>query len=104
MYMRVPPALDSVGVDSKEQLCKFVLYISEVVLVILVSLTAAISKTLFVDFTGVQNHQNFYLMSMHLCEIGIVNYFFQEILKFEIVIRVHNIFRLIFCSGENLLK
>ena len=43
---------------------------------ILISLTANIPKTLLVHF-------NFYLMGMHVCEIGIVTYYFQEILKFE---------------------
>ena len=33
---------------------------------------------------GAQDHQSFYLINMHLYEIGIVTYFFKENLKFEI--------------------
>ena len=46
----VPPAVDSVGVNSKEQWFKLMLEVKEVFFIILVSLVVTISKTLFVHF------------------------------------------------------
>ena len=85
------------------------LEVSEVFIIILVSLTATISKMLFVHILrGAQDHQSFSLMSMRLYEIGIVTYFFHEILKFRTGqcynIGVHNIFRLIFLLRGKLNK
>ena len=46
----LPPVFDSVGVNSKENFCKFILEAHEFFLANLVSLAATISKTLFVHF------------------------------------------------------
>ena len=45
-----PPAVDSVGVNSKEWLFELMLEVNEAFFRILVSLTATISKILFVHF------------------------------------------------------
>ena len=58
---------------------------SEVFLVILVSLTVTISKTLFVHFKRYSISSKF-LLNKHAFEMGIVIYFFHEILKFEIIL------------------
>ena len=59
------------------------LEVKEVFFIILVSLTATISKTLFVHF-NVVDHQNSCLVNKDLCGIGITIYFFEGILEFEV--------------------
>ena len=44
IYRRVPPAEDSVGVDSKKKFFKLILQVKEVLLEMVVSLTAIISN------------------------------------------------------------
>ena len=60
IYRRVPPAADSVGVDSKEYFLKSMLQVKEVFLEILDSLTAIISNDLSVHFSR-QSRSSTYL-------------------------------------------
>ena len=60
------------------------LEVKEVFLIILVSLTATISKILFAHFNKCCRSSRFLSMNKHLCGIGITIYFFQEILEFEV--------------------
>ena len=61
----MPPAEDSVGANSMAQFLRLV--VRDVCFVILVSVTAIMSNTLFVHLTWVdgQGHQSFYLKSIH---------------------------------------
>ena len=60
------------------------LEVKDVFLIILVSLTATISKILFVHFNKCCRSSRFLLMKKHLCGIGIAIYFSQETLEFEV--------------------
>ena len=59
IYRRVPPAEDSVEVDSKEWFFKLILQVKEVFLEILASLTAIISNDLFVSFSRYSRSSEF---------------------------------------------
>ena len=60
MQSRVPPAELSLGVNSKDQLLRFKLFNKDTCFVVLVSLTAIMSKTFQRNAIDVEGQQNFY--------------------------------------------
>ena len=80
-----PPAVDSVGVNSKKKFFKSILECKEVFFIILATLTAAISKTLSVHFNKCRcSSKLLFHEYAFMLKKRDNNLFFQKILEFEV--------------------